>query len=271
MFQIAVDKGLKANEWVSAISSLMGGKGGGKAESAQASGSNFAAKDKILSCACQFAEQKLGLTGSEAVLKQSSGAILHCPSNSQTKLRSMVAAVYGEKTLSIVDDSITVFRDGNIELTNTTAITYYLASQQMRGDCSFSEAQVWQWLSYADNHIHPAVASWVHLCFGTSGVHISPAKAKEEVINVMKYLDAVLLLQTYFVGERISLADVVVFTTLLPAYVHVLDAETRKPFVNVNRWFSTILHQPQVLKVVGSVKLCEKAAQIKKSESKSKK
>lgn len=248
----------------------MGGKGGGKAESAQASGSNITAKDNILSCACQFAEQKLGLTGS-AVPKQSSGAILHCPSNSQTKLRSMISAVYGEKTLSIVDDTLTVFRDGIVELTNTTAITYYLASQKMRGNSTLTEAQVLQWLSYADNHIQPPVASWVHLCLGTSDVQISLAKAKEEVINVMKYLDVVLLTKTYFVGERVSLADIVVFTTLLPAYVHVLDTNTRKPFVNVNRWFTTILHQPQVLKVVGSVKLCEKPPQIKKMESKSKK
>ena len=39
-----IDKGLKANEWVQHISGCINGKGGGKAESAQASGTNY---DKI--------------------------------------------------------------------------------------------------------------------------------------------------------------------------------------------------------------------------------
>ena len=36
----------------------------------------------------------------------------------------------------------------------------------------------------------------------------------------------------------------------------------RKPFGNVNRWFSTVVNQPQVKKVVGAVVLCEKMAQF---------
>lgn len=36
----------------------------------------------------------------------------------------------------------------------------------------------------------------------------------------------------------------------------------RKPFGNVNRWFTTIVNQPQVKAVVGQVTLCEKMAQF---------
>jgi len=35
---------------------------------------------------------------------------------------------------------------------------------------------------------------------------------------------------------------------------------TRKAFQNVNRWFVTIINQPQVKAVLGEVKLAEKAA-----------
>lgn len=55
----AVDKGLKANEWVQHVSSVMGGKGGGKPESAQASGSNYDKADEILELARNFASIKL--------------------------------------------------------------------------------------------------------------------------------------------------------------------------------------------------------------------
>ncbi|XP_046676944.1 alanine--tRNA ligase, cytoplasmic isoform X1 [Homalodisca vitripennis] len=259
----AIDKGLKANEWVAAVSGLMKGKGGGKAESAQASGPNISAREEIISTARKFAEQKLGVADSVGTQKVGSGAILHCPSNSQVKLRCMIAAVYAGKTLSIVDDNGTVFREGAVELTNATAIAYYLASPAMTGADISAEAQVVQWLSYTDNHIQPAVGSWVH-----PNAPVPPATARAGMISVLNYLNTILQTRTFLVGERVSLADIVVFATLLPAYVHVLDPDTRKPFINVNRWFNTILHQPQVLKVVGSVKLCEKPPQVKKSEKK---
>lgn len=56
----AVEKGLKANEWISHISPSMGGKGGGKPESAQASGGAFDKVDEILELARAFAASKLG-------------------------------------------------------------------------------------------------------------------------------------------------------------------------------------------------------------------
>lgn len=56
----AVEKGLKANEWVQHVSNAMGGKGGGKPESAQASGPNFEKADDVLELAKQFATTKLG-------------------------------------------------------------------------------------------------------------------------------------------------------------------------------------------------------------------
>lgn len=36
----------------------------------------------------------------------------------------------------------------------------------------------------------------------------------------------------------------------------------RKPYQNVNRWFSTIVNQQQVKSVIGEVKLCDKAAEV---------
>ncbi|GJQ69695.1 hypothetical protein Trydic_g22267 [Trypoxylus dichotomus] len=55
----AQEKGLKANEWVLSIASIMDGKGGGKGDSAQASGSNTACLNQVLDLALQFAQTKL--------------------------------------------------------------------------------------------------------------------------------------------------------------------------------------------------------------------
>lgn len=55
----AIAKGLKANEWVQHVSTVMGGKGGGKPESAQASGPNYDKVDDVLELAKKFAGTKL--------------------------------------------------------------------------------------------------------------------------------------------------------------------------------------------------------------------
>ncbi|KAG8196408.1 hypothetical protein JTE90_009042 [Oedothorax gibbosus] len=57
--QKATSKGLKANEWVQQVSQLIGGKGGGKAESAQATGSNANSVNEAIELAKQFAQRLL--------------------------------------------------------------------------------------------------------------------------------------------------------------------------------------------------------------------
>merc|ERR1719473_1910241 len=85
------------------------------------------------------------------------------------------------------------------------------------------------------------------------------AKAVEAgVKNVLKAMDAQLETRTFFVGERISLADIILFCTLLPLFRNVADAAFRKPYANVQRWFLTCAAQAQVTGTIGTVPLCEK-------------
>ncbi|XP_075211753.1 alanine--tRNA ligase, cytoplasmic isoform X1 [Lycorma delicatula] len=60
----AVNKGLKANEWVQSVNSLMEGRGGGKAEFAQGSGTNISCLKDAIEKATEFANEKLGISGS---------------------------------------------------------------------------------------------------------------------------------------------------------------------------------------------------------------
>ncbi|XP_045458972.1 alanine--tRNA ligase, cytoplasmic [Melitaea cinxia] len=53
------EKGLVASEWVQSVVPVIGGKGGGKAESAQASGNNVKALDEAMKIAREFANSKL--------------------------------------------------------------------------------------------------------------------------------------------------------------------------------------------------------------------
>lgn len=76
----------------------------------------------------------------------------------------------------------------------------------------------------------------------------------------LSILNSHLLTCTYLVGERITLADIVVACNLLNPYKYVLDPNFRKPYPNLNRWFNTLINQPEFKNVLGQVELCSKPA-----------
>ncbi|XP_037945895.1 elongation factor 1-gamma [Teleopsis dalmanni] len=144
-------------------------------------------------------------------------------------------------------------------LSESNAIAFFLANEQLRGgNCPFAQAKVQQWLSYADNEIVPASCSWVFPLLGIMPQQKN-STAKQDVTAVLDLLNNKLVESTYLVGERITLADIVVFTSLLHVYQYVLEPSVRSGFGNVNRWFITILNQPQVKQVIKNYVLCEKA------------
>merc|ERR1712209_135558 len=115
----------------------------------------------------------------------------------------------------------------------------------------------------ADSDVLPAACTWVFPCLGIMQYNKTASeRAKEDIKKAMTALNDHLLHHTFLVGERVTLADIVVACTMISLYQNVLDPGFRKPFGNVNRWFTTAVNQPQVKKVVGAIKLAEKMAQF---------
>merc|ERR1711993_105189 len=154
--------------------------------------------------------------------------------------------------------------DDGLCLFESNAIAYYVANDQLRGGKDpVARAQVVQWMSMADSDILPAACTWV---FPTMGImqfnKNATERAKEDLKGVMKALNDHLLAKTFLVGERISLADIAVACTLLSLYKQVMDPAFRGAFGNVNRWFTTVVNQPNAKAVLGEVVLCSKEAQF---------
>jgi elongation factor 1-gamma len=155
-------------------------------------------------------------------------------------------------------------KDGCIFESN--AIVRYIArlgnanQHGVYGRSAYEQGQVDQWLDFATKEIEPNVLGFV-LPLTVQQDKYNPAEAKEveaSLKNALKAMDAVLETRTFFVSERISAADVVLFATLLPLFRNVADAAFRKPYTNVMRWFLTCAAQPQVTGTIGNVPLCEK-------------
>merc|ERR1712025_914174 len=149
-------------------------------------------------------------------------------------------------------------------LTESNAIAYYVANDELRGGSdAAARAQVVQWMCMADNEILPAACTWV---FPTMGImqynKTATERAKEDIKGVLKALNDHLLAKTFLVDERLSVADIAVACTLLSLYKQVMDPAFRGAFGNVNRWFTTVVNQPNAKAVLGEVVLCTKEAQF---------
>ena len=83
-------------------------------------------------------------------------------------------------------------------------------------------------------------------------------KSKKDLAAGLKVLDNQLKGKKYLVGERITLADIVVASTLLYPFKLVCDKAYLKPFNNVSRWFQACVDEPEFKQVVGQVAMCKK-------------
>jgi len=132
-----------------------------------------------------------------------------------------------------------------------------------------------QWIEFAATEIELPGNAWVFPILGFIPENtIATQKAKGDVRKSLEVLNKHLQTRTFLVGNRISLADIVVASSLVRLYQKVLDPGFRKPFVNANRWFTTVVNQPNFREVVGEVKLTDKmnvapkAPEVKKEEPK---
>jgi elongation factor 1-gamma len=158
------------------------------------------------------------------------------------------------------------------------AIARYVAKQganTLYGSSPFEAGLVEQWIEFAANEIELPGNVWVFPVLGFIPENpIATQKAKGDVRKALEVLNKHLLSRTFLVGNRITLADIVVALSLVRLYEKVLDPSFRKSFVNVNRWFLTVVNQPNFRAFVPEVKLTDKmnvapkVAEVKKEEPK---
>jgi len=224
------------------------------------------------------------------------GTIYSYPNNPRVA-KSLIAAQYNNVKVNVktdiemgkfnkTPDYLSKFPFGKVPgfeskegcIYESNAIAYYIASLKkdsgLLGANPMQAAQIQQYISMSDNEIIPPMAQWLYPILGFIPYNKNAVnKAQDDVKKVMTILNNVLLKKTYLVGERITLADIVVFCSLLQLYQQLFDQTYRSSFPNVNRWFITLANQKQFKNVLGEVKLCEVQAQYvpPKKEKKEKK
>lgn len=154
----------------------------------------------------------------------------------------------------------------NICLNESGAIAHYVASHkedtQLLGKDRKETSQVLQYILFAENEITPHANTWVNPILGITAYNKAAHNQAVTGLNKsLSVLDKVLLNKTYLVGERITLADIAVATSLYLPFKLVLDTGFRKNHQNLSRWYITLINQPAFKKVLGEVTLADVAVE----------
>jgi len=153
--------------------------------------------------------------------------------------------------------------DAGVHLFECGAIAYYLANEQLRGNTLEDKSYIWQWVEYGEREINPVSATLVYPCMGIMQFNKqNHERAKDELKHILQLLNDHLRTRTYIVGERITLADIVLACDLLLLFQWIIDPAQREIYPNTTRWFSTLINQTEFKHVIGDYKLCEKMAQF---------
>ena len=159
-------------------------------------------------------------------------------------------------------------------LYESNAMAYYVAAankaELVGGSDVLQAALVQQYMGVADNEVTRTLSGWIYPLLGYAPFDASAVKAAIiEAHKVFTVLDKILMPRTYLVGERITLADIVMCCALLPAFKLVLDSTERSKYINLTRWFCTLIAQPEFVAVIGEFELCSEAMvePVKKAET----
>ncbi|KAL8188812.1 hypothetical protein R6Q57_029567 [Mikania cordata] len=182
-------------------------------------------------------------------------AILHTPGKNNKNVRkALIAAEY-----------IPVLETPDGPLFESNAIARY-------GEGFFGRIE--QWIDFSSFELDANITGWVYPRFGIM-TYFKPAE--ENCISGLKRgLDALnthLASHTFLVGDGITLADIITTCNLLMAFQYLMTKSFTSEYPHVERYFWTMVNQPNFSKVIGEVKQAEAVIPIpsaKKPESKPK-
>lgn len=160
-------------------------------------------------------------------------------------------------------------KHGNIADSN--AIAYFVAANTpLLGHTPLEKAEVQIYVNLTINELSPLIPALVYPILGvTSFIQHDAEKATDNLKRVLGALDHILADKTFLVGEAITLADISLVVALVDFFKYFLHPEFRGNYVNVTRYFTTMIQQPHFKEVLGEVSLASAPVQFPKAGVKS--
>ncbi|KAL8679242.1 MAG: hypothetical protein Q9186_004484 [Xanthomendoza sp. 1 TL-2023] len=149
-------------------------------------------------------------------------------------------------------------------LTESMAIAIYITSQNEKtsllGKTKQDYASIVRWMSFANTEVLNGLAGWFRPCIGRDPFNKkSVDDSKKAALAAVKVLEEHLWVNTFLVGERLSLADLFAAGVVSRGFQYFFDKQWRKENPNVTRWYETVYNQPIYSEVVDKLSFIDEA------------
>jgi elongation factor 1-gamma len=155
--------------------------------------------------------------------------------------------------------------DGPIFESNAMAryVTRLVPDNPLYGSSLIEYARIEQWIDFAAMEIDANISKWFYPRMGW-GVFLPPAE--EAAISQLKRslgaLNTHLASNTYLVGHSVTLADIIMICNLFLGFARILTKSFTAEFPHVERYFWTMVNQPNFHKILGEIKQVEKVPPV---------
>jgi len=119
-------------------------------------------------------------------------------------------------------------------------------------------AAILRWMSYANSEILPALGGWFRPILGRDPYNKKNVdEAQKAALKAVHTLEEHLLVHTYLVGERLTLADLFAAGIVSRGFQYFFDTKWRADNPNTTRWFETVYNQSIYSAVVDKLQFIE--------------
>ncbi|TXG53695.1 hypothetical protein EZV62_018951 [Acer yangbiense] len=216
--------------------------------------------------------------GGGGLLSFSLFLVLHSGKGNKNAYKALIAAEYSGVQVKLVEDfqmgvsnktpeflkmnpigKVPVLETPEGPLFESNAIARYVARSKadnpLYGASLMDYALIEQWIDFASLEIDANIRLWYGPRMGFA-VHLPPAE--EAAISALKRglvaLNTYLASNTYLVGHSVTLADIIMTCNLYMGFVRVMTKKFTSEFPHVERYFWTLVNQPNFKKILGDVK-----------------
>ena len=155
-----------------------------------------------------------------------------------------------------------------VAIYESNAIVYYAATfkpELLGGDCPVQRSLVQQYLAANDTELFPPVITWLLPLIGFAEYDEEvEKKAIAKIHSAIANFDKIIGNKDHFVGDKLTIADIVIACSLWLPYSMLLEEDSRKKYGNLTRWFTKTVHEPTFKSVGGEFKFCTKATVCQK-------
>jgi elongation factor 1-gamma len=151
-------------------------------------------------------------------------------------------------------------------LYESNAILRYVArldkTKGLYGEDLLEESQIDQWLDWSNEELtmtfYKAISGHIGHPFPKDEIKSAEGKLKK----LLMIMEQVLKINTYLVGNKVTIADIAVASLLHTGFRFTFDEKFRKIISNVTRWYENLMSQEPFVKEFGRVILCQKALEV---------